>query len=220
MAPLKKLGVRRSQEERRDESRAKILAAAEQIFARDGLAGARTDAIAATAGVYKALLYYYFRGKETLYEAVLEKHLRDFNGQALAVLAADGSARRQLLRYLELHFDFVSQRRRHAPLFQQFMMKNWKPPERLLCKYIAPRVEAVRKLLGRGMKAGEFRQTDTLHTAISLAALVVSYFSMAPMMQQLGYPDPFAVANLKRRKKEVLDFVRHGLFINPHTPTT
>jgi len=220
MAPSQNTEVRRRQEDRRDESRAKILAAAEQIFARDGLAGARTDAIAAAAGVNKALLYYYFRGKETLYEAVIEEHLRDFNEQALAVLTAKGSARTLLLRYVTLHFDFISQRRRHALLFQQLMMKNGKPPERLFCKYIAPRAEAVQQLLARGMAAGELRKADAFHTAISLVALVVSYFSMAPMMHRLGYPDPFAVANLKRRKKEVLDFVRHGLFANPQTPTT
>jgi AcrR family transcriptional regulator len=81
-------------------------------------------------------------------------------------------------------------------------------------------VEAVQNLLERGMKAGEFRQADPLHTAISLAALVVSYFSMAPMLHRLGYPDPYAEATLKQRKQEVFDFVRHGLFVNPNTPTT
>ena len=220
MAPVKHAEVRRSQEERRDESRAKILAAAEQIFAREGLAGARTDAIAAAAGVNKALLYYYFRGKEDLYEAVIEEHLKGFNQQALAVLTAPGSARTLLLSYVNLHFDFVSQRQQHAPLFQQLMMKNGKPPERLLAKYIVPRAAAVQALLTRGMKAGELRQADPFHTAITLAALVVSYFSMAPMIQRLGYQDPFARENLDRRKQEVLDFVRHGLFVNPHTPTT
>ena len=220
MTSVKPPDVRRSQEERRDEACAKILAAAGQIFAREGLAGARTDAIAAAAGVNRAMLYYYFRGKEDLYEAVIEEHLKDFNQEALAVLTAGGSPRTLLLRYVNLHFDFVSQRQQHAPLFQQLMMKNGKPMERLLGKYIIPRVEAVQELLARGMKAGELRQADPFHTAISLAALVVSYFSMAPMMQRLGYQDPFALKNLDRRKQEVLDFVRHGLFVNPHTPTT
>ena len=43
------------------ETRAAILRAAERIYAESGLAGARTEAIAAAAGVNKALLYYYFR---------------------------------------------------------------------------------------------------------------------------------------------------------------
>jgi len=211
----KPVEIRRSQETRRDASRAKILAAAERIFAREGLAGARTDAIAAEAGVNKALLYYYFKSKARLYEAVIERHLQEFNDRALAVLNAPGSARALLLRYVELHFDFISQRHRHAPLFQQLMMKGGGPPERLFRKYIAPRVQALGKLLARGIKAGELRKADPYHTAISLAALVVFYFSAAPMLQRTGAPDPYAAANLKRRKREVLDFIRHGLFTNP-----
>jgi TetR/AcrR family transcriptional regulator len=210
--------VRRSQEARSDESRAKILAAAERAFARDGLAGARTDAIAAEAGVNKALLYYYFKSKESLYEAVIEHHLREFNEQALAILNAPGPAGVLLLRYVDLHFDFISQRHRHAPLFQQLMMKGGKPPERLFREYIKPRAEALRKLLERGMHQGELRKADPFHTAISIVGLMVFYFSAAPMLQQMGYPNPYAAANLRLRKQEVLHFIRHGLFINPKTP--
>ena len=215
MVRAKIIETRRSQGERRDESRAKILAAAEQIFARDGLEGARTDAIAAAAGVNKALLYYYFKGKDSLYEAVIEQHLRDFNEQALKVLDAAGSPRTLLLQYVTMHFDFISARQRHAPLFQQLMMKRGKPPEKLLIKYIAPRVEALQKLLLRGMKEGELREMDPMHTSISLAALVIFYFSSAPMLQRFGYLDPYAPKTLKQRKHEILDFVRYGLFTIP-----
>lgn len=210
--------VRRSQEARSDESRAKILAAAERAFARDGLAGARTEAIATEAGLNKALLYYYFKSKESLYEAVIEQHLRAFNEQALAVLNAPGPAGAHLLRYVDLHFDFISQRRRHAPLFQQLMMKGGKPPERLFRQYIVPRAEALRKLLERGMSQGELRKADPFHTAVSIVGLIVFYFSAAPVLQQMGYPDPYTAANLKRRKREVIQFIRHGLFINSKNP--
>src|ERR1700758_831419 len=56
-----------------EESRAAILQAAAKEFAQHGIAGARTDAIAREAGVNKALLYYYFKDKETLYAAVLDE---------------------------------------------------------------------------------------------------------------------------------------------------
>ena len=55
-----------------EESRAAILQAAAKEFAEHGIAGARTDAIAREARVNKALLYYYFKDKETLYGAVLD----------------------------------------------------------------------------------------------------------------------------------------------------
>ena len=64
------------------ETRATILKAAEQIYAEHGLAGARTDAIAAAAGVNKALLYYYFKSKEGLYQAVVGSQVREFQQQA------------------------------------------------------------------------------------------------------------------------------------------
>jgi TetR/AcrR family transcriptional regulator len=214
----KVIKTRRSQEARSDESRAKILAAAERAFARDGLAGARTDAIAASAGVNKALLYYYFKSKEGMYEAVIEEHLREFNERAFAILAAPGSARVLLLRYMNLHFDFNSRRHWHAALFQQLMMKGGKPPERLFRKYILPRSEKLRQLLERGIRARELRKVDPLHTTISLAALIVFYFSAAPMLQLVSDLDPYAPANLKRRKQQVLDFIRHGLFVDPDVP--
>ena len=94
------------------ETRAAILAAAERVFAQSGLAGARTDAIAAEAGVNKALLYYYFKSKARLYQAVLEDHFSAFNLEALAVLEGPGPAREVLLRYLRLHFDFLCGHRR------------------------------------------------------------------------------------------------------------
>lgn len=56
-------------------TRARILAAATQEFADHGIAGARVDRIAATAGASKALLYTYFGNKDELFDAVFEAHV-------------------------------------------------------------------------------------------------------------------------------------------------
>jgi AcrR family transcriptional regulator len=66
----------RTQTERADQTRARILDAAIHEFSENGLAGARTEQIAEEAGVNKALLYYYFKGKEELYVAALERWSR------------------------------------------------------------------------------------------------------------------------------------------------
>lgn len=209
---------RAGRQRRSTETRAAILAAAGRIFATSGLAGARTDAIAAAAGVNKALLYYYFKSKESLYEAAVEDHFSEFNRQALEVLTAPGPARAVLLRYVSLHFDFISARHQSAPLFQQLMMAGGKFLERLIRKYFAPRSEALGKLIQRGMRNGEFRRVDPFHGAVSIASLIVFYFSAAPVLQLLGRPDAYSAVNLKRRKQEVLDFIRHGLFVDPKFP--
>ncbi len=200
------------------ETRAAILSAAGRVFAKSGLAGARTDAIAEAAGVNKALLYYYFKSKEGLYEAVVEDHFSEFNRQALEALAAPGPARAVLLRYVGLHFDFMSASHQSAPLFQQLMMTGGKFLERLIRKYFAPRGEALGRLIDRGMRNGEFRRADPFQVSISIVSLIVFYFSAARVLELLGHPDAYSAANLKRRKREVLDFIRHGFFTDPDFP--
>ena len=198
-------------------TREAILEAAERIFGDEGLEGARTDAIAAAAGVNKALLYYYFRSKEGLYRAVLEGYLADFNRQALEVLSSKGSARSLLLRYINLHFDFIGAHRHHGPLFQRMLMADEKSLVRLAREYFLPRSKALLKVIERGMRTGEFRRMDSTHAAISLLSLIVFYFSSAPVLRAVSGIDPYAKANVERRKKEVLNFVRYALFKNPES---
>jgi TetR/AcrR family transcriptional regulator len=193
------------------ETRAAILAAAGRVFAERGLAGARTEAIAAAAGVNKALLYYYFRSKDRLYEAVVEEHFEEFNRRALAVLAADKRPREALVEYVGLHFDFVSSRHRQASLYQHMMMTGGKPLERLVRKYFRERSEAFGRLLERGMREGDFRRADVHHTAISIVALIVFYFSSAKVLHLLGHADLYTETALARRKREVLEFIRHAV---------
>ncbi len=200
---------------RSDKTRATILTAAEELFAESGLAGARTDAIAIAAGVNKALLYYYFKSKDQLYEAVMENYLREFNHAALDVLGAPGSPRTILLRYVNLHFDFASARHPRSRLFHQLMITGGQPMQRLVRKYFAPRGRALRQLLLRGMREGEFRRADPFHVSVSIIALIVFYFSAAPILELLGHADAYSDANLKKRKQAVLDFIRHALFTHP-----
>ena len=53
---------------------------------------------------------------------------------------------------------------------------------------------------------------------MSLTALIVFYFSVAPMVKMLGPTDAYGEADLKRRKQQVLDFIRYGLFVDPEAP--
>ena len=198
-------------------TRQAILHAAERIFADEGLEGARTDAIAAAAGVNKALLYYYFRSKHGLYREVLEGYLADFNRQAMELLSSEGSARAVLERYINLHFDFIAAHRHHGPLFQRMLMTDEKSWVRLARELGLPRMKAILKVIERGKRDGELRQMDSFHIAISLVALVVFYFSSAPVLRAVGGIDAYTRANVERRRAEVLRFVRYALFTDPES---
>jgi TetR/AcrR family transcriptional regulator len=205
-------GVRRHDS---TETRAAILRAAESIYAERGLAGARTEAIAAAAGVNKALLYYYFKSKEALYQAVVGAHVKEFHRQATEVLSAKGSAGPILLRYVSNHFDFIGTHPHYPSIFQRMMMAGDRTLERAVREHSIPISKMLVSLVGRGMRSGEFRRLDRQHTVLSLAGLTASYFNMAPALRLITGQDPFSKANLAKRKSEVLKFIRYALFRNP-----
>lgn len=200
---------------RGQETRAAILRAAERIFAEAGLAGARTDAIAAQARVNKALLYYYFKSKEALFQAVLEDHLKEFSRRAMDALSTDGPAGHALLRYVSTHFNFISARPLYPALFHRLMLSGGKPFARLVKDNFLPLSRKLVGLIERGIREGEFRRVDSHHAAISIVALTVFYFSAAPVVRVLGKIDPYAMNQVARRKGEVLKFIRYGLFRDP-----
>jgi TetR/AcrR family transcriptional regulator len=203
-----------------DSVRAAILSAARTEFAKAGLAGARTEAIAARADVNKAMLYYYFKSKQALFEAVVVEMFNDFNRQALELLASPDPARIVLLRYVGLHFDFLSTRHRHASLHQQAMISQGAFAKQLVSKYFMPRAKAFGALLQRGIREGEFRPMDCFHTGLSIVAVIVFYFSSAHVLELMGEKNPFSEAKLQERKRQVLEFVRYSVFTDPKLPTS
>ncbi len=192
-------------------SRAAILEAAGHVFAEQGLSGARTEAIAARAGVNKALLYYYFPSKDALYHAVLDEELTGFHASACRLLAQEGPPASILLAYVRAHFDFIGAHPHYPRLFQRMMLTGDRCSEHLVANRLRPVAQALRALLRRGIRAGEFRPFDADHTAISLVALTVFYFSAAPAIRLVSGRDPFSPSNMRRRKTEVLRFIRHAL---------
>src|SRR6266853_584204 len=88
-------------------SRAAILRAAEEEFTEHGIAGARTEAIAREARVNKALLYYYFKDKETLYGAVLDNAFSGLKSTVFQVLDSDLPPREKIMAYTGAYFRFI-----------------------------------------------------------------------------------------------------------------
>ena len=103
--------------------RSKILRAAIHEFSERGLAGARTDSIAHSAGVNKALLYYYFKSKNSLYTAAIEEVGSKVMESAMAALDSGGSPGESLLRSVLNHFDRLLTQHEFQNLMQQEMVR-------------------------------------------------------------------------------------------------
>src|SRR5260370_1351664 len=114
--------LRRGSRRQPEASRNAILQAALIEFAREGLAGARMDAIADAAGVNKALLYYYFGDKEALYGAILDRFFEKLTERIVAVCNQPGTAGERFLSYARAHFDAIAESPYHAPIFMSELM--------------------------------------------------------------------------------------------------
>jgi AcrR family transcriptional regulator len=97
----------RTQADRADQTKARILDAAVNEFSVNGLAGARTEQIAEAAGVNKALLYYYFQSKQALYDAALESVAARVVTSSMAAIEANCSAGERLVQFALNHFDRI-----------------------------------------------------------------------------------------------------------------
>jgi TetR/AcrR family transcriptional regulator len=207
-----RLGSRR----RPDESRAAILQAAVQEFSREGVAGARTDAIARAARVNKALLYYYFKDKDALYGAVLDQV---FGGLTVCInqaLARDLPPREKILAYAGAHFDYIASHPLYPRIVQGEMSHaaRQRAPqfERIVRKYFRPLFERLAEVLQEGCGRGDFRPVNPLHFIPSMISMIIFYFTSAPVLRFMIKADPMAPERLAERRAAVLDFIAAALF--------
>lgn len=200
-----------------EESRASILKAAINEFSDHGIAGARTDAIARAAHVNKALLYYYFKDKDALYEAVLEHVFSGLRARVVPVLDSTLPPREKILQYLGTYFDYIAENSRIPRVVQSGWMwsgaKNSKHMQRIAKEYFRPIYERLAGLLREGTKAGEFRAVNPMDFLPSMVAVIVFYFSAAPTMKTLMKVDPLSPERIAQRRAFVLDFIAAALFV-------
>ncbi|MGB2606559.1 MAG: TetR/AcrR family transcriptional regulator [Candidatus Sulfotelmatobacter sp.] len=199
-----------------EESRAAILRAAAKEFGEHGIAGARTDAIARAARVNKALLYYYFKDKETLYGAVLDDAFSGMKAKVFRVLDSELPPREMIIAYAGAYFDFIASNQIYPKLMQREMMRaregNSVHIDRLVKTYFQPIYRRVGELLQKGIAEGEFRKVDPAHFVPSMVAMIVFYFSSAPVMRRIVHFNPLAPERIAERRAAVLDFISAALF--------
>jgi TetR/AcrR family transcriptional regulator len=199
-----------------EESRAAILLAAAGEFAAHGIAGARTDAIAREAGVNKALLYYYFKDKETLYGAVLDHVFSGLKETVFRVLDSDLPPREKMMAYVGAYFDFITRNQLYPRLMQREMMRAREGQsqhiDKVIKNYIQPIFVRVSELMRQGIAGREFRPVNPAHFVPSMVAMIVFYFSSAPMMQKIVGFNPLTPERIVERRAAVLDFISAALF--------
>lgn len=183
---------------RAEETRRRILEAAEGEFARLGLHGARVDEIARRAGANKRMLYAYFGNKEQLYAAVLTRVYGRMAEAEQGWISRELPAEEMLSEIIRLYFDFLA----GDPSFVRMLL--WENLNGAACirsseagSLKAPALRALTDTLHRGIREGVFREDiDPVSTALSVNMCCFSYFSNIHTMSHLmerDLADPQAV---------------------------
>jgi TetR/AcrR family transcriptional regulator len=202
--------------ERSADTRQRILDAAAREFAAHGLAGARTEAIAAAAGVNKALLYYYFDSKDGLYQAALEDIAARVRDTTLAILLQDASPGERILRAALSHFDRILSQQVFQSLMQQEMIRLHRGESALMPvivkKVFEPTMILYRAMVREGIGSGELINTDWMQIHLSSLGANVLYFLSAPVWRIVFGEDPLTKEALAARRKAIVDFLGQAIF--------
>src|SRR5262245_51279045 len=192
------------------DTRAELLAAAAEEFARHGAHGARIHAIVKRSGVNERMIYHHFGSKDGLYRAVLADHWTNVGGAWERVLArASGLEPRAGLKLaFSALFDLFGRRPLMIPLAIHESLSGWKAlPQATLAD--VPR--QVRELYARGQEDGVFRRDCAFETVyLTVMGALASVNVVAPRFSDLrerGRKDPGRLAGLA---DQMIDLVLDG----------
>jgi len=136
---------------------AEIIAAAAQVFARQGYYGASTQDIADVLGMRQASLYYYFRSKDAALEAACTAGVEDYAERAQFILRGPGRASDKVAKLVFQHLAPMADRLEFTLVFLR--ERRFLPaPARKRIRRVERRYERIiERVIEQGVEAGEFR---------------------------------------------------------------
>ena len=194
----------------------KILDAARTVFMKKGLAGARMQEIADEAGINKALLHYYFRSKEKLFEKIFDEVFKTISIGVGDVLNSDLPVFDKIKKFIEVYIDVLSENQ-YMPVFVlNEMSQNPARIQQIIEKGVIPSMMNFFMQLMQEINMGKIRPIHPAHLILNLIGLIIMPYAVKPIIspilnQNLGieYDDVLA-----ERKQVIFDFVYNALKIN------
>ncbi|MCA1733340.1 MAG: TetR/AcrR family transcriptional regulator [Acidobacteria bacterium] len=163
----------------------RILDAATDVFATQGVAGARMDDIAARAGVSKALIYYHVPDKESLYASVMSATFANAQ-EALREATGRGSDPEERFR---LAIGAIADLAQASPHFAPLMLREIATGGAGLPDEVVAEMRKVFRVLGEilgaGVAAGTFRPNDPVITHMLIAGGVLVLSAGAPIRRRI-----------------------------------
>jgi AcrR family transcriptional regulator len=186
----------------------KILESAKQVFMEKGIDGARMQDIADKAGINKALLHYYFRSKEKLFEMIFMEEARKFMPKVTSIMMSELTLFEKVEKFVGEYIDTLLQN----PLLPIFILNEInRNPKEAIKKIFGnqrPPIDKVDELIAKMVKKGEIKPIKGIELMINMVSMCIFPFLARPMVQWVAKAtDEEFVKLMEMRKKTVVKFV-------------
>jgi TetR/AcrR family transcriptional regulator len=189
----------------------KILEAARQVFHQKGFNGARMQEIADLAGINKALLHYYFRNKESLFDKVFNETFSQLASKMTEIFLSEMTLMSKVEIFVNFYLNFIS---RHSYVVHFIINALYEKPERLrdiiTKQNVSPNLflEQIRKQLREEMGL----EIDPLHIYVNILGLVIFPIVAKPLIQSIfSLSEERMQVFFEQRKKIVPTFISNAL---------
>ncbi len=190
----------------------KILAAARKVFISNGMAGARMQDIADEAGINKALLHYYFKNKEQLFEKIFFELSQYFWPHLNSIFEADQPLFEKIEAFCAAYIDKIIENP-YIPLFVIYEMNQ--RPAQFIKKMFRGNLPDPAKLIAQieqEVKAGKIKPVHPVHLMMNMISMCIFPFIGKPMMfATMKINDSAFNVLMEQRKKEVPKFIIDSL---------
>lgn len=195
------------------ETRERILDAADRIFTRKGTASARTQEIADAAGVNKALVHYYFGTKAALADAIFARALGMLVPRIFGILAdPERTIEQKVPAIVKEQIDFQSARPYLAGYMVAELHADPDRIARMMTAHGRVPLDVLRRQLEEGARAGKLRRMSPQQFVANMMSLLLFPFAVrAALCRMFGFDARRWQAFLDERRRILPDFVLAGL---------
>lgn len=186
-----------------------ILEAARKVFTRKGMAGARMQDIADAAGINKAMLHYYFRDKDKLFDRVFMEEAARFFPKVNLIFEAEMPLFEKIEVFVDEYIDVMLEH----PYLPWFILNELNQDANRFLKQVWARTAMPRpvKLLQQiesEIKKGNIRKIDPLQLLLNLLSMTVFPFVARPMFKfTLRLSEKQYNTMINERRKAVPKFI-------------
>ncbi len=189
-----------------------ILNAAKEVFLEKGFDGARMQEIADRAGINKALLHYYFRSKDNLFDAIFKDAFEQFLPRIAGIMTTDKPFFEKLEFFIDTYLNMLSENP-HLPVF--VMHEINRSPEVLIniIRDSGFNPEALRSMIKKEVKAGTINPVDPVHLIVNIIGMCLFPYMGKPILQGFIFKNNAEDYQkfLTERKKEIKKFVINSI---------